>query len=367
MAYAYKKGLDSFWHIERKYNQTKPLVSKYHKKEDDLRPADRRDRKWEHIVKLSPTCYALCDGNYGDPVFNRGYYRPNSVPVSAEDTYNLSPIVWEIQPQPDGSYLETVKVRNGSGGHAHTSRYQFLAEFLPKGLMYVGGTDGRQHIKVIHQQNPPPHRKYYLPKSRSVDARQWDHWVNSSPVTQSSRDYWTAQYQREDDCKYLTFARNAYVPDPELMEKTGVFPTNMDTWKLISPEFKPVNPKSRVDKERKKQLKPHLDEFWQWACSVGKMLPIDDWQYVRSAKDTLREHNVLKGFYWVDQQTFDGDKVQEIITTSDHELRLPLLTTYMIKSGMRHATTSEDAKRVRAHFNRWANRACGLVTTTKGE
>tara|TARA_R100001460_G_scaffold226_4_gene1016 strand:- start:1714 stop:2796 length:1083 start_codon:yes stop_codon:yes gene_type:complete len=359
--YTLSKGLDSFWHVERKYNQTKPLVSKYHKKEDDLRPADRRDRKWEHIVKLSPTCYALCDGGYGDPIFTRTYARRDPIPTSIVDTYSLSPIVWDIQLQPDGSYLETVKIRNGSGDQAHTSRYQFLAEFLPTSLRYSGGTDGRQHIYI-----PNPDRlrqvKYYLPKSRSVGAAQWDYYVNSK-----SSQHWAEHYQREDDHKYLVFAREAYVPDVELMEKTGVLPNSLQPWKLISPEFKPVNPKSRVDKERKKELKPHLDEFWQWACSVGKMLAIDDWQYVRDAKATLRQHNVLKGGVWSSHDSFDGDKVQEIITTSDHELRVPLLTAYMIKSDMRYACTPEDAKRVRAHFNRWANRACGLVTTTKGE
>ena len=356
MAYGYRMGLDSFWHIERRYNNTKPLVSKYHKKEDDLRPAYRRDRKWEHIVKLSPTSYALCDGGHGDPVFTRTYAGRNPIPTSIVDTYNLSPIVWDIQLQPDGSYLETVKVRNGTGDHAHTSRYQFLAEFLPKGLMYVGGTDGRQHIKIAGVEGA----KYYLPKSQSVDAKQWDYYANHNSYLS---EYWAEHYQREDDHKYLVFARTAHVPDPINSITDLVF----SDWVLVSPEFKPVNPKSCVDKERKKELKPHLDEFWQWACSVGKMLPIDDWQYVRSAKDTLREHDVMKGGVWSNHDSFDGDKVQEIITTSDHELRVPLLTAYMIKSDMRHARTPEDAKKVRAHFNQWANRACGLVTRTKGE
>ena len=359
--YRLSKGLDSFWHVQRRYNDTKPLVSVHHKKEDDLRPADRRDRKWEHIVKLSPTSYALCDGGHGDPIFTRSYFGRDRIPTSIVDTYNLSPIVWDIQLQPDGSYLETVKVRNGSGDHAHTSRYQFLAEFLPTSLRYTGDDNGRQYIYI-----PNPDKiqqvKYYLPKSRSVDAAQWDYYVNNK-----NSQHLAEHYQREDDHKYLVFAREAYVPDVELMEKTGVLPNNLQSWKLISPEFKPVNPKSRVDKERKKELKPHLDEFWQWACSVGKMLVIDDWQYVRDAKATLRQHNVLQGGVWSSYDSFDGDKVQEIITTSDHELRVPLLTAYMIKSDMRYARTPEDAKRVRAHFNRWANRACGLVTTTKGE
>lgn len=361
MAYGFRKGMDSFWHVERKYNDTKPLVSKHHKKEDDLRPAHRRDRKWEHIVKLSPTCYALCDGGYGDPDFGRNYYQRDPIPMSIVDTHNLSPIVWDIQVQPDGTYVETVKVRNGSGDGAHTSRYQFLAEFLPVSLRYLGGDAGRQYIEVA---NPDKLRqvKYYLPKSRSVDAAQWDYYVNSK-----NSQHWAKHYQREDDRKYLVFARQAYVPDVELMERTGVLPNSIQPWTLISPEFKPVNPKSRVDKVRKKELKPHLDEFWQWACNVGKMLPVSDWEYVRDAKNQLRKADVMTSSQWASSNRYNGDKVQHILTTSDHELRLPLLTVFMIQSDMNHATTPEDAKKVRASFNRWANQACGLVTTTKGE
>jgi len=346
-------GLDSFWHVERKYNGTKPLVSKHHKKEDDLRPAYRRDRKWEHIVKLSPTCYALCDGGYGDPDFTRTYYQRDPIPTSIVDTHNLSPIVWDIQVQPDGSYLETVKVRNGSGDHAHTSRYQFLAEFLPVSLRYFGDAGGRQYIAIAGKD-----AKYYLPKSRSVDAAQWDYITAGA-----SSAHWLEQFQREDDHKYLVFARTAHVPDPIHSITDLVF----SDWVLVSPEFKAVNPKSRVDKVRKKELKPHLDEFWQWACNVGKMLPIRDWEYVRDAKNQLRKANVMTSSQWASSNRYNGDEVQHILTTSDHELRLPLLTVFMIQSDMNHATTPEDAKKVRASFNRWANNACGLVTTTKGE
>jgi len=354
MRYGYKMGLDSFWHVERRYDNVKPLVSKHHKKEDDLRPAYRRDRKWEHIVKLSPTCYALCDGGYGDPVFINTYYQRDPIPTSKADTYNLSPIVWDIQVQPDGSYLETVKVRNGSGDQAHTSRYQFLYEFLPKGLLYVGGSDGRQHIKIAGVEGA----KYYLPKSRSVDAAQWDYITAGA-----SSAHWLEQFQREDDHKYLVFARTAHVPDPIHSITDLVF----SDWVLVSPEFKAVNPKSRVDRERKKELKPYLDDFWRWGCSVGKLLPITDWEYIRDAKSQLRGAEVLTNSHWYSNSRYDGDKVQHVLTTSDHELRLPLLAMFMLTSDMKNAVTPDDAKRVRAQFNRWANKACGLVTKTKGE
>ena len=354
MRHGYRMGLDSFWHVERRYNNVKPLVSKYHKKEDDLRPAYRRDRKWEHIVKLSPTCYALCDGGYGDPIFTRTYAGRWAIPTSKADTYNLSPIVWDIQVQPDGSYLETVKVRNGSGDYAHTSRYQFLYEFLPKGLLYVGGSDGRQHIAIAGKDV-----KYYLPKSRSVEEAHWD-YITASALSAD----WLEQFQREDDHKYLVFARTAHVPDPINSITDLVF----SDWVLVSPEFKAVNPKSRVDKKRKKELKPYLDEFWRWGCSVGKLLPITDWEYTREVKKQLRDAEVITSQgYWMAADRYKGDKVQHILTTSDHELRLPLLVMFMLTSDMDNAVTPDDAKKVRAQFNRWANNACGLVTKTKGE
>ena len=128
-----------------------------------------------------------------------------------------------------------------------------------------------------------------------------------------------------------------------------------------------MNSKSKVDKERKKELKPHLDTFWEWACAVGQMLPTNDWEYVRGVKDTLRNAGVIEGWAFSANVRYNVDNVQHIITSDDHELRLPLLAMFMVNSDMKYAHTPEDAKKVRARFNQWANRACGLVTVTKGE
>jgi len=347
----FRMGLDSFWHVERRYNNVKPLVSKYHKKEDDLRPAYRRDRKWEHIVKLSPTCYALCDGGYGDPNFTSTYAGRVSIPTSKADIHNLSPIVWDIQVQPDGSYLETVKVRNGTGDHAHTSRYQFLYEFLPKGLLYVGGSDGRQHIKIAGVEGA----KYYLPKSKSVDEQRWNNYYKS----------WSSasDFQREDDQKYLKFGREAYVPDPI----NSLTDLTFSDWKLISPEFKPVNPKSRVDKERKKELKPYINEFWNWALAVGGTLHTSDRRHVHECIGILRDHRVVTSSRWSSNVSFNPSNVQKILKEPQNELRVQLLTVFMGKWGVRQAIQQDDIKKLRATYNAWINNACGLVTKTKGE
>ncbi len=274
------------------------------------------------------------------------------MPTSIVDTHNLSPIVWEVQPQPDGSYLETVKVRNGSGDGAHNARYGFLHDFLPAGLKFRID-NGKQYVVANDSFSS---QKYYLPKSKSVEAAQWDYWI-------SRNNSCTEHYQREDDQKFLTFARTAHVPDPIY----SITDLTFSDWVLISPEFKVVHPKHRVNKERKKELKPHLDKFWQWACAVGPMVPIDDWEYIRRTKDALREGNVIEGWAYSSNTTYNGDEVQRILTTDDHQLRLPLLAMFMLRSDMKHVTTPEDAKKVRAQFNTWANRACGLITTTKGK
>ena len=356
MAYGYKQGLDSFWHVQTKYDMTKPMVSKNHTEQDNLRPAGRRrSRKWEHIRKLSETCYAICDGQWGDPIFSSDYNDPTRrVPI--EDTYNLSPIVWEIMEQPDGSYLETIKIRNGTGDYGHNSRYTFLSEFLPDGMSWIQATNGKQYIGAG--------KVYYLPKSKSVDELRWDYYKRQTSST---------SFQREDDHKYLKFARTTKIVRDGVTVAQDFVREYMTTdfvstkWELISPEFVPTNPKSKVDKERKKELKPYLDAFWEWSCAVGPMLPIEDWEYIRGAKDALREAGVTTSWAYSSQVAYKGNKVQSIITDDNHELRLPLLTMFMLKSNMKHANTPEAARKVRAKFNQWANRACGLITTTKGE
>ena len=52
----------SFKDVVKHYENIKPLVSKLHTREDDIRPIGDRNRKWERIVKVSRNCYALSDG-----------------------------------------------------------------------------------------------------------------------------------------------------------------------------------------------------------------------------------------------------------------------------------------------------------------
>jgi hypothetical protein len=70
----YSHHLSTFDSVQNWYERTKPVVSKIHKREDDIRPLGNRSRKWERIEKINNNCYALLgawgvDGirYYGEP------------------------------------------------------------------------------------------------------------------------------------------------------------------------------------------------------------------------------------------------------------------------------------------------------------
>ena len=64
---------DGFDYIANLYANTKPLVSKCHTLEEDIRPIGDRNRKYERIKKMNDKCYILQDGYHsGDEVFG-GY------------------------------------------------------------------------------------------------------------------------------------------------------------------------------------------------------------------------------------------------------------------------------------------------------
>ena len=61
---------EGFDHIANQYANTKPLVSKCHTREEDIRPIADRNRKYERIKKINDNCYILQDGYHsGDEVF----------------------------------------------------------------------------------------------------------------------------------------------------------------------------------------------------------------------------------------------------------------------------------------------------------
>ena len=144
-AYHRMFDINSFADIEKRYNETKPIAGK--NKHLNIIPVDDRKRKWERLEKISDDCYAIYDGEMGDPLPNRwgGYYDAQKC-LTPEVSLALAPIVWTRVK--DGY---TIRIRNGSGDYAHVSRYSFLNRAMPTGLEFVQTGQGRQYIGLFHR------------------------------------------------------------------------------------------------------------------------------------------------------------------------------------------------------------------------
>lgn len=332
--------MHTFDQVAEKYHSTKPVVSKNHTVEQDVRPIGKRNRKWERIKKVSDDCYLFIDSyGYGDDVFGR-YWAGGVTKPTIDEQIMLAPIVWK---RVDGQVF--LKVRNGTGlNFAHNGRYAFLTEWLPRGLNFVSER-GKQYVTARGEDGML--KRHYLPKSvtcgPSAKAAMDDllQTGRGTPITPSDK------YEAEDDEAYLVFK--------------GV---GGRVWQLVSEPLPEPVKQTRVNKEAKAELKPYMDTFWEWACAYAPLLPTFDYQYVSKQLDVLNKYNVIGSPHWHSDAHFHPEETIEVLKDTKHEAALPLLVFYLSESDLKDAADIEDLRKCRAHFNNWANRVCGLVTTT---
>ena len=332
--------MDTFDQVAEKYHSTKPVISKNYTAEQDVRPIGQRRRKWERIKKVSDDCYLFVDSyGYGDDVFGP-YWAGGVTNPAIDEQIMLAPMVWK---RVDGQVF--LKVRNGTGlSHAHTGRYAFLTEFLPRGLNFVV-ENGKQYVSARGKNGML--KRHYLPKSVTCgpsakaamdDLHQTEQWLAINFIS---------KYEAEDDEAFLVFK---YAGDR--------------VWQLVSePLAEPVK-QTRVDKEAKAELKPYLDAFWEWACAYAPLLPTFDYQYMHRQMEVLHRYNLIGSAHWHSALEFHSEEIIEVLKDTNHEAALPLLVYYLKESELGKAADIEDLRKGRAHFNNWANRVCGLVTTT---
>jgi hypothetical protein len=147
----YSHHLSTFDSVQSWYERTKPVVSKIHKREDDIRPIGNRSRKWERIEKINNNCYALL-GAWG--VDGIHYYNSRNVEnrVSGKDIRRTAPIVWERNPKTGEEFVIVHNARTGFS----TRWYEFLRSYLPGRMSLPRRTDGRQYVTTGPDS-------YYLP------------------------------------------------------------------------------------------------------------------------------------------------------------------------------------------------------------
>jgi len=323
--------LNTFKEVEWNYTCTNPVVSKYHTKEQDIRPLGNRRKKWERIVKVNNNCYALLSGfDRSDALRNMWYMRDRELDLSPEEVKQWAPIVWERHPDLEdrfGDPTETVTVRGTARRHDQ-ARLKFIRSYLPSEIdMPDSSTVRMDDIRM------------YLPRTNESD---------------------------DGDKNFMVFERNTSAWGPRFY--------------VASEEF--VRPKiqSRIDKELKAKIKPHMDAFYEWVCAMAPILPsapswassadIDDY-HERAAK--YREYRMNQTQKLVDAGVIEGswngrfvpERTIEAIVTEDTELRLALAVLFLETSELQKCKTKEDFKYARTQYNRWINKVCGLVTTTE--
>ena len=325
--------IDSFKWVETSYNNTPPVREREHGTKRDIRPIGDRARKWEHIHKFSDTCYGLFDGDDGDTV-----QRWRAYPTTTAESKKLCPILWERHS--DGR--ETVTIRNGSGTNNHNARYSFLKRYLPRALTFTN-KNGKHFV-----YNRDDGSMYYLAKSRTITAtRKQSH--------QGTRNRWlkAQRFISHDDGAALTFERRV---------DTGIVMFAFVGGGLDMP--KP--PRTVVKKSEKAKHKQAIADFWEFACAMGPMLPIDSYQYRYDLRKELIEHtpksnNNTTTFYNVQAFDLPHKFVLEVLNDANHPMRLNLLAEFVKASDIQYVNTDADAKRVREQYNRWINKVCGFT------
>lgn len=303
---AYIPKIDSFADVEVRYNNTKPVVSKDHSLEQDVRPIGERRRKWERVIKIDDDTYALSCGGMADPVFHYGYGSHSGLPT-LEEVAMLSPIVWRRNA--DGT--ETVTVRNGAGQWATNSVYSLLSRALPHKLRFRMNRQARHAIF-----NMTTSTEHYLPKTRTVPQHIYDYWV-----ADSHRSSWSKAnlglFQVEPDNLSLVFKRteNGFV--------------------AVGPEIVEFVTRTRRDLAKKDPLRPQIAAF---LSQVEAMYPLlrdqMSWTFLnetaKSAVEIAEANNMVELYGRTTYTPFRDTKpelVQAILQDGEHPLRHALIVT----------------------------------------
>ncbi len=223
----------SFNEVVTRYNNTTPVVSKYHTAEDNIRPIGQRRRKEERIVKLSRNKYALCVG-YSDYTWYWEWDKVNHIPTPITDKRSIEAtcaILWERRK--DGDYI---RIRNTvDWGHPSISHLNFLYAYLPYSIGLHSGQGG-QYCG----------RRHYLPKTKYVP----DHVIQA--YSWFSYAVEQGNLSKKRDKRELWFKHE--VRD------------NWSHYTLASKEFEV--PRRLVDKQKKAKYAKHIQEFREWYVSI---------------------------------------------------------------------------------------------------
>ena len=348
-------NFSSFDEVVKHYESIKPLVSKLHTREDDIRPIGDRNRKYERIVKISRNCYALSDGHHeGDnkflPYGIEDYDHKTKTSTFHWDRLGkmeyYAPVVW--RKHKDGT--EAVQIRNciGDNGHFSMGRYAFLERHVPRSMQFIMGHSAMQYVEVEGE-------KHYLAKCKTVPRGYYK--------AHSDQSYFRKWMQTTDDNSALVFTR-----DGSELPYTG--------WLHDETTGKSLPQKPKVNKELKKKYKDDIDKFFEWGMTMSPLLPLSH-EYNHAKLRELREH-----FGVVDYVSeFTPTRAREVLRSPNHPMRLNYwvmftssVADHNYSSGaggweytypVKHVETKEQLQKVKSKFNTFINTNAGFIAKPK--
>ncbi len=295
---------NTFDEVAKWYDNTKPIISKNHNKEDDVRPLGQRRYKWMRIIKVDDNTYALTDGSWSEMSYN------GSNPKEREYNRMTAPILWERRE--DGEY---VSVRGCMGNGYSISRYDFYWRYLPQKLGHVSNT------------------------------RQGKHWIDN---------FSTGERHILPKMGYRYDYQAKGIVDYE--DRSLVFKRDGDNFVRVGE----VQVKStHIDREAKKQVKPLIENFYQWMQAIAPMVA-SGYSARHDYAKVMEEHGIVQSAWLALRFDLYGNKVREILEQDDHPCRVALAS--LILNRLEYTTTAPTThagsqKRVPdqtvAHGYRW--------------
>ena len=303
-------NLDNWADVVHAYNSVKPLVSKNHKKEEDLRPIGQRRRTWEYITKqedIYGTTYRIEDGNGG------------------------TALMWEKKGE--DTYL-TIFSAGARRVIPRTSRYKLLANLLPHGLDLVQARSGtNRYIRgMAWNGNVNEYETdYYLPENVGqathlrfkhtnigweLDSSEWVPEKNQTLVNKEEKRQYTEHYE------------------------------SFYEWAVA---LTPIQP--RVDAIRSSNW---IRDDYREQCA-----------YREQIKDRLEEYMLEERherYHTRNQGDYVGipkEIMLEVLTDDNHPMRVVALTDFLMQSaGQYYMIEKRDEKEFRKGFNTWLNHVC---------
>jgi hypothetical protein len=294
------------------YEQTKPIVSKSHKAEDNIRPIGDRKRKWERIRKVDAETYLLLDGYYGSTMYNNN---------DARFEQDMAPIMWKREA--DGDYLY---IRNGMKNSVPFARFNFLHWYLPNELRFLYNQQGKHWVRA---KTPTGWEDFPLPKT----GYKWNYQLKEVDF---------------DDGKRLKFRAN----------EDGTFTRVGEPFKVEV---------TTVDKELKKQWKERIEVFYTQAAALAPMLDTT-WsgknEYRQVILDWCKDHKVEIVTHYMSINIIPTTLARRIVEQEDHALRVPLMALVIDDiNGKREIKSQDDLRAIRVSYNRLMNKMLGMYET----